>query len=395
MMDEVFGVERLCKAFDEVIAGMRCPPTLGVRQREQMRMRVRRLKKDKLRIIAGIVEDYSKFGTVHFSSFTTRVPKRVRGARERLISVFPVRQRVVQRSMLETLWPFVEPIVVPSVCHCTFRRGGLHPRRGIAEAVSVVSTARDRRPYFFKTDIEAFFDSVDRKKLNAIVRSLIPDERFCGLVRAVVEAERRIDHQWIKEGDLADNCGVPQGCTLSPLLACTYLSSFDSNVRSRNINMIRYVDDILVICDSFQDASSVKAIIQETLSNEYSLNLSEQKTSIIAPDEVIEFLGHSVDPDGVVRPTKERLNTIRAWVFAIVDELPGRSDAGVISDLSSYLLGFFISMRHCDFTQDDFMNFGALIGDALQNRGLDRNRLSKGLRLFSNKWPPGFLRGLP
>lgn len=395
MIDEVFGFERLSKAFDEVVAGIRCSPTLGAHHREQMRRRVRRLKKGKLRLISGIVEDYSALGTVNFSSFTTRIPKRGHSAVGRLISVFPVAQRVVQRSMLETLWPLVEPIVVPSVCHCTFRRGGLHPPRGISQAVSLVSRARARRPYLFQTDIEAFFDSVDRDKLIAIVQSLVPDERFSGLVRAVVEAERRIDHQWIKEGDLADTCGVPQGCTLSPLLACTYLSSFDSYVRSQNINMIRYVDDILVICDSFQDASRVKALIQETLSNEYSLNLSEQKTSIIAPDEVLEFLGHSVDPDGVVRPTTERLNSIRAWIFAIVDELPGRSDAGVISDLSSYLLGFFISMRHCDFTQDDFMNFGALVGDALQNRGLDRNRLSKGLRLFSNKWPPGFLRGLP
>jgi len=64
--------------------------------------------------------------------------------------------------------------------------------------------------------------------------------------------------------------GSPQGGVISPLLANIYLDAFDQQMKRRNHRIVRYADDILILCVSEQAASNalVKAtqILEKDLS---------------------------------------------------------------------------------------------------------------------------------
>ena len=46
--------------------------------------------------------------------------------------------------------------------------------------------------------------------------------------------------------------GSPQGGVISPLIANIYLDAFDEEMKQRGHRIVRYADDILILCSSLQ-----------------------------------------------------------------------------------------------------------------------------------------------
>ena len=95
--------------------------------------------------------------------------------------------------------------------------------------------------------------------------------------------------------------GIVQGSPLSPLLANIYLHSFDKAMTRAGIRLVRYADDLILLCRSEDRAKWALGQAQKRLGS-LRLELNPKKTRIAAFDDGVEFLGHIFDRDGCYRP---------------------------------------------------------------------------------------------
>ena len=154
--------------------------------------------------------------------------------------------------------------------------------------------------YFCFIDYDKGFDCVDHNKLWKILKEMgIPDHLTC-LMRnlyASQEATVRTGHgttDWFQIGK-----GVHQGCILSPCLFNLYAEYIIQNAgldeaqvgiktAGRNINNLRYADDITLIAESEERLKSLLMKVKEE-SEKVGLKLNIQKTKIMAPDLITSW----------------------------------------------------------------------------------------------------------
>ena len=122
--------------------------------------------------------------------------------------------------------------------------------------------------YFCFIDYAKAFDYVDHLKLWKILKMVIPDHLTCLLrnLYAGQEATVRTGHgtmDWFKIGK-----GVCQGCILSPCLfnlktvyimrnAVLYEAQAGMKIAGRNINNLRYADDITLMAERKEELKSL------------------------------------------------------------------------------------------------------------------------------------------
>ena len=106
---------------------------------------------------------------VHF-----RIPKP--GGTQRTLTLYTVRDRLVQRAALGLL----EPLFEPDFLACSY---GYRPNRGTGDALAAVNAAiADGYVWAVDADIASFFDTVDRARLAGLVAARISDPRLKALV---------------------------------------------------------------------------------------------------------------------------------------------------------------------------------------------------------------------
>ena len=147
--------------------------------------------------------------------------------------------------------------------------------------------------YFCFIDYAKAFDCVNHKKLWKILQEMgIRDHLTCLLrnLYAGQEATVRTGHgttDWFHKGK-----GVCQGCVLSPCLFNFYAEYIMRNagleeaqagvkIAGRNINNLRYADDITLMADSEEELKSLLMKVKDK-SEKVGLKLNIQKTKIMA-----------------------------------------------------------------------------------------------------------------
>ena len=98
--------------------------------------------------------------------------------------------------------------------------------------------------------------------------------------------------------------GILQGSPLSPLLANIYLHPFDKAMTRAGIRLVRYADDLLLLCRSENRARHALEHAEKRLAT-LKLALNPKKTQIARFDTGIEFLGHIFDGDGCYQPVPD------------------------------------------------------------------------------------------
>lgn len=405
----VFDPAALDNAFSSVILAMKGTQKSHLRDPIRFRQIIVERQRDRTLIIDSILSRFSEQGTTEFTRRLTRIPKKPGGPPERPISLFKFEDRVVIRSLLDTIWPILEPQIVPSVSYCTFKKGGIHPSRGISEAAKALGALRKRdHPHIFESDIKSFFDRIDRETLLGITAELLGDSSVNELVRALLYAETLLDSRFTDWGELSEksSLGIPQGAALSPLLACVYLSSFDLEMKAAGYQMIRYVDD-LVIVGSKDECLEAEEKARTLLAGQLGLDLHPDpvKTKHICPTDTLVFLGHEIDPEGRLRPSDKRKRRVAEQVykticghrgdFTYVHGLPRADQSVVVAQLTGNLMNYFRSMSHCEWSARDYEEVAQYVVGALRSRGLAPNRLSKQLRKATRHWPTAFVEALP
>lgn len=102
--------------------------------------------------------------------------------------------------------------------------------------------------YFYRTDIKAFYDEINREKLFKILKRKISNDKTLKILFDSIE-NVTIPHNESKRN--SDNYlsqkGIPQGLPISNILAQIYLESIDEYFSQRKVSYIRFVDDIIIL----------------------------------------------------------------------------------------------------------------------------------------------------
>lgn len=98
--------------------------------------------------------------------------------------------------------------------------------------------------------------------------------------------------------------GIIQGSPLSPLLANIYLHSFDKAMTRAGIRLVRYADDLLLLCRSEGRAKFALRHAQKRLAI-LKLRFNPKKTLIAHFNDEVKFLGHVFDKDGCYQPVPD------------------------------------------------------------------------------------------
>ncbi len=194
-----------------------------------------------------------------------------------------MRDRVVQAALKIVLEPIFEADFAP----CSF---GFRPKRGQHDALQVLvdESFRGRR-WVVETDIADCFSAIPHDRLMQAVEERVCDQSVLKLLRAMLRAGV-MESGVVRHPDT----GTPQGSVVSPLLCNVYLHRLDRawDVRAYGV-LVRFADDLLVVCKSAQQAQAALARLRALLA-ELGLTPKQAKTRIVelaVGGEGFDFLG--------------------------------------------------------------------------------------------------------
>ena len=268
------------------------------------------------------------------------VPKS--NGRRRGLGIPVIADRALQALAVNALEPEWEARFEP-------RSYGFRPGRGCHDAIVAIHTTASRqdarRLWVLDADLEAAFDRLSHQH---ILRSL-------GTFPA-----RELVRRWLRAGVLEDGRitltreGTPQGGVISPALMNVALHGMEqaAGVRyweGRTLRaapgtpvLVRYADDLAVLCASRAQAEQVKARLAEWLEPR-GLALNEAKTRIVHLSQGFDFLGFSIRryPNGklLTKPSKEAMRRIRERLSAEATALRGANADALIARLNPIITG--------------------------------------------------------
>lgn len=270
---------------------------------------------------------------------------------QRPLSIPAVRDRVVQAALKIVLEPVFEADFAP----CGF---GFRPKRSQHDALRVLvdETWRGRR-WVVETDVADCFSAIPHDRLMQAVQERVCDQSVLKLLRAMLRAG-------VMESGLVRHpvTGTPQGGVISPLMCNVYLHRLDRgwDTRAHGV-LVRFADDLLVVCKSRQQAQAALARLRVLLAD-LGLAPKEAKTRIVelaVGGEGFDFLGfhHRMvrsrgshgrrgveflarwPSDRAMRRARDRITelTVKSRLWLPVEE--------VVADLNRFLRGWAAYFR--------------------------------------------------
>ncbi|MFT4189116.1 MAG: CRISPR-associated endonuclease Cas1 [Aeromicrobium sp.] len=199
--------------------------------------------------------------------------------RTRDIHLPSVRDRVVERSVLDSVTAVIDPLLGP-FCF------GYRPGLGVPDAVHALRELRDEgHSHVLRADVDDCFASIPVLLALSTFSEHIHEEPILAVVRALLG---RLTKD--RRGRVRSHPGLPLGCALSPLLTNLVLSRLDSTLAEEGFPIIRYADDFVVAAHSFEEASCAQRLAAETLA-ELEMRMGEDKTEITTYQDGFTFLG--------------------------------------------------------------------------------------------------------
>ncbi|KXO06852.1 Retron-type RNA-directed DNA polymerase [Marinobacter excellens LAMA 842] len=248
---------------------------------------------------------------------------------ERLLGIPTVRDRVVQQALRRIIEPIFEPDFHPSSYGYRPGRSGHH---AIGKAELFVR--RYRRTWVVDMDLSKCFDTLNHDLIIRQFRRRITDGSVLSLLRQFLESGVMVGYH-LEDTTL----GSPQGGVISPLIANVYLDAFDQFMKARGHRIVRYADDILILCASRAGASNALRVAQSYLEGELKLTVNATKTHIANSDEGVKFLGVVIYTN-YTRIQDKKVVTLKQKLKALTRRNRGVGLAAIIRELNPVLRGF-------------------------------------------------------
>lgn len=260
------------------------------------------------------------------------IPKASGGVR--LLGIPAVRDRVVQQALLDILQPIFDPEFHPSSY-------GYRPGRSCHHAITKATMfiREYQRKWVVDMDLSKCFDTLDHGLIIASFSKRVKDGSILGLLGKFLKSGVMVGDEW-----QASKIGSPQGGVISPLIANVYLDSFDQFMKGRGHRIVRYADDILILCQSEKAAKNALAKASSYLEESLLLTVNQEKTHITHSWKGVKFLGVSIH-SSYTQIQKGKIKLFKEKVKAMTRRtVPVNLDT-IIDDLNPVLRGFAFYYR--------------------------------------------------
>ena len=262
-------------------------------------------------------------------------------AEKRPLGIPTVRDRVVQTALRMV----IEPIFEREFAGESY---GFRPGRSCQDALRRVDgLLKSGHVHVVDLDIRGYFDAIPHGRLMAEVREHVADGRVPALIEALLKAGVMDEmREWEAES------GTPQGGVISPLLANLYLNPLDWKLAQAGLEMVRYADDLVVLCRAPEEAAQALAAIREWMTGA-GLELHAGKTKIVDMAQAgacFEFLGYRFwrgragKLKRFVRPKSRR--QLHARIKPLTKRNHGESLEAIVAKLNPILRGWYGYFRH-------------------------------------------------
>jgi len=270
-------------------------------------------------------------------------------AEKRPLGIPTVTDRVVQAAVKMV----IEPIFESRFAKHSY---GFRPGRGCKDALARVDELlKAGNTHVVDVDIKGYFDAIPHDRLMALVREHIADGRVLGLIegflkQGVMEGAELAKTMEEMPEDISE--GTPQGGVISPLLANIYLDPLDWLMAGLGFEMVRYADDMVVLCRSEEQARAALEKLREWMAGA-GLTLHPDKTRTVdmgLAESHFDFLGYRFKRSRrgrlmrLVRP--KSLRKLRESIKPRTRRNNGTSMEAIVADLNRTLPGWFGYFKH-------------------------------------------------
>ncbi len=219
-----------------------------------------RLFENNYRVILNKVYEKIIKGKYEFTSYREKLILKGKGKEPRVISIPTIRDKIVLSALKEYIFEKYKDSIDTKIVQTK-----------VAELKKELR--EDKYNFVIRLDIVKYYDSINHDKLLEIMSKKIKDKRVLNLIKKAIE------NPTVPLGNRAsqkNNFGIPQGLSISNVLASIYLMNLDEKFNKKNkIKYFRYVDDILILCNK-QNKEKISEEVKENLSEGLGLKVHEE-----------------------------------------------------------------------------------------------------------------------
>ncbi len=200
----------------------------------------------------------------------------IRDPKPRTIHAPCFRERVLHHALIAQIGPPLDRALVDDTYAC-------RPGKGTLAAVLRAQRLLRRCPWYIKLDVRAYFASIDHAVLRAALRQKLRDPDLLALCDRIIAAHAA-----------APGRGLPIGALTSQHFANYYLAPLDRHILEhlRAPALVRYMDDLLVGCESSAHARALHRAIEAFAQS--ALRLTLKPAIIQRSDRGLSFLGFRI-----------------------------------------------------------------------------------------------------
>lgn len=228
-----------------------------------------------------IINKKANNNTYKFTPYKKKLISKGEGKSPRVISIPTIRDRITLRSLCNILTKIYDSDLSRDI-----------PQVKIA---SINLNIKERKfNSYIKIDISNFYPSINHDLLFNTLKKKIRKKQLLSLINKSIT--NKTVNKSGKEKEKTNEVGIPQGLSISNILAEIYISEIDKNyLNKKDIYYVRYVDDILIFCTDKEVDSLFDNIKTEFCSlnlDVHPLNEENSKCQSGPIDDEIHFLGY-------------------------------------------------------------------------------------------------------
>lgn len=168
----------------------------------------------------------------------------------------------------------------------------------ISELIKQIKTKR--YDSYIKMDLSNFYGTINHSLLLQFLQKRKISKQIIEIIHKAINTPTVSAVSMKKNRETMNEKGVPQGLSISNVLASFYMIDLDRNFeKKKNLFYVRYVDDILILCNK-QDIDIIFHEASDYLTKKLLLDVNTEKCDKGYINDGFSFLGYRLENDSLL-----------------------------------------------------------------------------------------------